>query len=112
MKYQKTWIASRTSKVYLLSGIEIKGRNRNASHCEMGTQPALRVITSVVEEPINLKLGFVSKLTRWFGLVDSYSFTDASELERINYASPSHRYVHRSPSFIMMVDHRIRNFSR
>ena len=112
MKYQKTWIASRTCEVYLLSEIEINGRNRDAPLGEMSMQPAPTVITPIVDEVTNTKLGLLSKLTRWLGLVGVISFVDVSKLDRINHTPPSQRYVHRSPSFTMMADLRVRNFSR
>ena len=109
MKYQKTWIASRTREVYLLSEIKIKGRKGLG---EMSTRPTPTVITPIVDEVTNTKLGLLSKLTRWLGLVGVISFVDVSKLDRINHTPPSQRYVHRSPSFTMMADLRVRNFSR
>ncbi len=112
MKYQKIWIASRTREVYLLSEIEIKGRMRDALPGEMIEQPTPTIITPIVDEATNTKLGVFSKLIRRLGLVGIYSRADVPELEKIYHTPPSQVYVHRAPSFTLMADHRVRNFSK
>lgn len=95
--------------MYLVSELEIKGRKGLG---EMSTRPTTTVITPIVDEVTNTNLGLLSKLTRWLGMVGVISYVETSKLERINYGTPSQRHVHRSPSFTMMADLRVRNFSR
>jgi hypothetical protein len=85
---------------------------RDAFPGEMSERPTPTVITPIVAEATNTKLGVISKLIRWLGLVGIYSCADVPELEKINHAPPSQVYVHRAPSFTVMADIRVRNFSK